>query len=274
MSEVEVLNKEIAELKKQILEKDQQIVKSESKAVTFKEKMVEMELFPEIAKMNAMLEYELKMARKFVESKAFPNLTPEQAYVLIKAGKELGLTEMKSLGSLYVVNGNIGFWGSGLVSQLTKNGVKISYINETPNQVTVKVNYNGEVIEETAKDTDQILVKSKAMTYAKKNKMRFHGVRMIASFYLAHLLHGISVWEPDDIEASKELQKGEDYFDLKEMIENAQSLEELDTIMTSNKKILTSPKNIDLLALFGSVKKEFELSYQMDNMGVKELVSA
>jgi len=274
MSEVEVLNKEIAELKKQLLEKDQQIVKSESKAVSFKEKLVEMEMFPEIAKMNAMLEYELKMAKQFIASGAFPGKTPEQAYVIIKAGETLGLNPMQALGQLYVVNGNIGFWGAGLVAQLTKHGVKFFYENETTNSVTVKAIYQNETITETVKDTDQILQKSKAMTFAKKNKMRFHGIRMIANFYLSHLLNGISVWEPDDIEASKELQKGEDYFDLKEMIENAQSLEELDNIMTSNKKILTSPKNIDLLALFGSVKKELELSYQMDNMDVKELISA
>jgi hypothetical protein len=89
--------------------------------------------------------------------------------------------------------------------------------------------------------------------------MRFHGVRMIANFYLAHLLNGISVWEPDDIESSEELKKGEDYFDLKEMIQNAETLQQLEQIMVDHKKVLTSPKHIDLLSLFGQVRKEFEL---------------
>jgi flagellar motility protein MotE (MotC chaperone) len=41
-------------------------------------------------------------------------------------------------------------------------------------------------------DTDQILQRSKAMGFAKKNKMRFHGIRMIASFHLAHLFSSVS----------------------------------------------------------------------------------
>ena len=257
---MENLEEKVITLEKELLIAQQQIVKSENKAVMIKEKMTELEQFPEIAKMNAMLDYELKMARQFIASGAFPGKTPEQAYVIINAGKVLGLQPMQALGQLYVVNGNIGFWGAGLVAQLAKHGVKFTYENETTNGVTVKATYEGETYSEIVKDSDQILTKSKAMTFAKKNKMRFHGVRMIANFYLAHLLNGISVWEPDDIEASKELQKGEEYFDLKEMIENCETLEQLDKIMKDHKKVLTSPKNIDLLSLYGQVRKEFELT--------------
>ena len=257
---MENLEEKVITLEKELLIAQQQIVKSENKAVMIKEKMTELEQFPEIAKMNAMLDYELKMARQFIASGAFPGKTPEQAYVIINAGKVLGLQPMQALGQLYVVNGNIGFWGAGLVAQLAKHGVKFTYENETANGVTVKATYEGETYSEIVKDSDQILTKSKAMTFAKKNKMRFHGVRMIANFYLAHLLNGISVWEPDDIEASKELQKGEEYFDLKEIIENCETLEQLDKIMKDHKKVLTSPKNIDLLSLYGQVRKEFELT--------------
>ena len=257
---MENLEEKVITLEKELLIAKQQIVKSENKAVMIKEKMTELEQFPEIAKMNAMLDYELKMARQFIASGAFPGKTPEQAYVIINAGKVLGLQPMQALGQLYVVNGNIGFWGAGLVAQLAKHGVKFTYENETANGVTVKATYQGDTYSEIVKDSDQILTKSKAMTFAKKNKMRFHGVRMIANFYLAHLLNGISVWEPDDIEASKELQKGEEYFDLKEMIENCETLEQLDKIMIDHKKVLTSPKNIDLLSLYGQVRKEFELT--------------
>lgn len=260
---MENLEEKVLILEKELLKAEQQIVKSENKAVMIKEKMTELEQFPEIAKMNAMLDYELKMARQFIASGAFPGKTPEQAYVIIQAGKVLGLQPMQALGQLYVVNGNIGFWGSGLVAQLAKHGVKFTYENETPNSVTVKANYQGEIYSEIVKDTDQVLTKSKAMTFAKKNKMRFHGVRMIANFYLAHLLNGISVWELDDIEASKELQKGEEYFDLKEMIENCETVEQLEQIMTDHKKVLTSPKNIDLLSLYGQVRKEFELTQSL-----------
>lgn len=262
-SNIETLEQKALRLEKELLTAQQQIVKSENKAVTIKEKMTELEQFPEIAKMNALLEYELKMANQFIKSGAFPGKTPEQAYVIIKAGEVLGLQPMQALGQLYVVNGNIGFWGAGLVAQLAKHGVKLSYENETENGVTVVAKFQDQTFTETVKVTDQILTKSKAMSFAKKNKMRFHGVRMIANFYLAHLLNGISVWEPDDIEASKELQKGDEYFDIKEMIENAETLDQLEQIMTDNKKFLTSPKHIDLLSLYGQVRKEFQLAEQL-----------
>lgn len=258
-SKVETIEEKALRLEKELLAAQQQIVKSENKAVTIKEKMTELEQFPEIAKMNALLEYELKMATQFIKSGAFPGKTAEQAYVIIKAGEVLGLQPMQALGQLYVVNGNIGFWGAGLVAQLAKHGVRLSYEDETDNSVTVVAKYQDQTFIETVKATDQILTKSKAMSFAKKNKMRFHGIRMIANFYLAHLLNGISVWEPDDIEASKELEKGKDYFEIEEMINNAQSVAELEDIMNQNKKFLTSPKNLELFILFGKTKKSFEL---------------
>lgn len=258
-SKVETIEEKALRLEKELLAAQQQIVKSENKAVTIKEKMTELEQFPEIAKMNALLEYELKMATQFIKSGAFPGKTAEQAYVIIKAGEVLGLQPMQALGQLYVVNGNIGFWGAGLVAQLAKHGVRLSYEDETNDSVTVVAKYQDQTFIETVKATDQILTKSKAMSFAKKNKMRFHGIRMIANFYLAHLLNGISVWEPDDIEASKELEKGKDYFEIEELINNAQSVAELEDIMEQNKKFLTRPKNLDLLLFFSKTKKTFEI---------------
>ena len=246
------------ELKSQLLEQEKQIVKSESKALAYKEKLKEIQDFPEIARKNAILDYDLKLARQFVASKAFPNMTPEQAYVLIKAGEELELSPMQSMSMLYIVNGNVGFWGAGLVAQLTKNGVILSYENETQNGVTVNATYKGITYTEVVRDTDQILQKSKAMSFAKKNKMRYHGVKMIASFYLPHLTKGISVWEADDIEAAKQLTKGDTYHNIAELIESAEIVEQLDMIMESNRKELTHPKNIELLASFGRKKKELE----------------
>lgn len=257
------MEEQIKELQEQLLEKEKQIVISEHKAVTAREKLLEATQFPEIARQSAQLEYDLKLARQFVASKAFPHMTPEQAYVLMKAGQDLGLTPMQSIGSLYIVNGAVGFWGAGLVAQLTKNGVVMSYEDESVSGVTVVATYKGAIFKEVVTDKDQILQKSKAMQFAKKNKMRYHGVRMLATFHFPHMLSGLSVWEPDDIEAAKELQKGEEYFDIKELIEAATTVAELEAIMTEHKKELTNPRNIDLLAVYGRVKKEFETAEQL-----------
>ncbi|MFZ1786725.1 MAG: hypothetical protein WAT92_00375 [Saprospiraceae bacterium] len=253
------LESKILELEKQLLAKDQQIVKSETKAISYLEKYELLESFPEIAKLDALMKYEIKIANQLVSSKAFPNMTGEQAYVLIKAGSEMNLKPMESLKKLYIVNGAVGFHGAGLVATLTEKGVILSYEDETEHGVTVVANYQGKTYIEIVTDKDQILTKSKAMTFAKKNKMRFHGVRMIANFYLAHLTGSVIVWEHDDIEATKVLEKGKDYLDLSEAIENAETLEALTKLYDENKKFITNPKNIDLLISYGRVKKQFEL---------------
>jgi hypothetical protein len=66
-------------------------------------------------------------------------------------------------------------------------------LNETDSGVTVRVtNASGFEAVETVSDRDQILQKSKAMGFAKKNKMRFHGIRMVINFHLAHLFSSLS----------------------------------------------------------------------------------
>lgn len=252
------MSNEIKELEAKLVEAEKQIVRSEKKAIDAQTKVYEMENFPEIAKRNMELEYDLKLARQFVSSKAFLNITPEQAYVLMKAGNDLGLSHLEALGSLYIVNGNIGFWGAGLVARLTKNGVKLSYTDESPEGVTVTAEYKGEKYSEKVIKTDPILQKSRAMTFASKNKMRYHGVRMLASFYFPHFLNGISVWEPDDFQAAQDVTKGDEVLALKERIEKTDDLQELKTIYAENKKVMTRPSNIDILTIYGNKVKNIE----------------
>lgn len=245
-------------LEAKILELERQIVRSEAKAQKYKESVDMSVISPDILRQKAQMDYELQMCETFIRSGAFPKVTKEQAYVLMQAGKGLGMSVTQAMSSLYIVNGNIGFWGGGLVSQLSKHGCKFAYLNESENGVTVMIGYNGETYSERVSDQDQILKHSKAMTFAKKNKMRFHGIRMIANFYLAHLLNGVSVWEVDDIEAAKQTAKGDEWNDLKSRIERAETIDDLEMIMTENRKELTAPKNMELLVMFGSKKNELE----------------
>lgn len=207
-----------------------------------------------MAEQSADLNFQLKMARQLIASKAFPNMTPEQAFVILQAGKEMGMQPMESIKKLYIVNGAVGFHGSGMVSQLTSKGALIEYVNETENKVTARVYYEGNVYEETATDKDQILLKSKAMTFAKKNKLRYHAIRMILSFHLPHLAGSVSVWEQDDIEAAKDMQKPDYYDTIVEAIKGAKTLDELKEVHINNKSQIT--KSIDLLKVFGDRKKE------------------
>ena len=55
---------------------------------------------------------------------------------------------------------------------------------------------------------------------------------MILSFHLPHLAGSVSVWDADDMEAAKDLQKPE-YFDtIVEAIKAAETLDELNDVLT------------------------------------------
>lgn len=233
------------------LKKELQAYKEEYRALKTENNELKSIHAPQYAEMKLQLE----MAKQLIASKAFPNYTPEQAFVILQAGKEMDLQPMQSIKSLYCVNGQIGFWGAGLVGRLVNHGCEMEYLDETDSGVTVKITYKGKTYTETVSDKDPVIAGKKAMTIAKKNKMRFHGVRMIANFYLAHLVGSVSVWEPEDYEIGKELAKGEEFQTIAEMVENCDSQEMLDDVFATNKKAIT--KSLELTMLVGKKKKEF-----------------
>lgn len=133
----------------------------------------------------------MDMAKQFAKAGAFPSKSPEQLFVLMKAGQEMGMSEIESLNSLYVVNGKIEPYGKAMVAKITEDGWKLSYEDETDSEVTVVATKGKEIIRETVKDQDQIIKNSRAKNFSKKNKMRYHGVRMILNFHLPHLIRSI-----------------------------------------------------------------------------------
>ena len=238
-----------------ISEHEKQVNDLKNQLLEYKQREIEYKSID--AEKYAELNLQVNLAKRFVDSKAFPNMSPEQAFVILQAGKEMGLQPMESIQKLYIVNGAIGFHGKGLVSELTSKGVEFSYENETDNEVTVKAIYQGKEYSERVTDKDQILTKSKAMTFAKKNKMRFHGVRMIANFYLSHLCGSVGIWDQDDLEASKELQKGDDFHSIKELLIECKDKETLDKILAEHNVKIT--KDIELCMELGKTKKRLGL---------------
>lgn len=152
---------------------------------------------PEIAVQVAEMEYHLKMAKQFVASKAFPNMTPEQAFTIIKAGEEMGLKPVEAMNSLYIVNGSINPYGMHMIGRLTGMGYKIEYFDENKDQVSVRITKEEDGKEvfnevETAQANDPQLANSKALKFARSNKLRYHAVRKIINFYLPHLFGSIT----------------------------------------------------------------------------------
>jgi len=150
------------------------------------------------------------MAQRFAKAGAFPSKSPEQLFVLMKAGQEMGMSEVESLNSLYIVNGKIEPYGKAMVAMLTEEGYQLSYEDETDTEVTVVATKDKHVIRETVKDTDQIIVNSRATKFSKKNKMRFHGIRMILNFHLAHLIRSTAdLFEVDAVNHKNGTQDAE-----------------------------------------------------------------
>lgn len=189
----------VSQKENELLKAQQQIVKSEHKAVALSDKLKLMETYPSLAEKKAEMEYYLEMAKQFSASKAFnKDYTPEQIFVIMKAGKEMGMQEVEALQSLYIVNGQVDFFGDKMIARITKAGYKIEYLNEIEEaakaEVTVKVtSSDGKwTAQEKATAKDQIIMKSKAAQFALKNKLRFHAIRMIVSFHLPHLFGSVA----------------------------------------------------------------------------------
>lgn len=232
---------------------ESEVNKYKAEILELKERLSEMQT-PLMAEKAAEMNMQVKMAKQLIASKAFPNITPEQAFVLLQAGKEMGMQPMESLKKLYIVNGAVGFHGSGLVEQITKAGAFVDYLDETDNSVTVVVTYNGKEYIEKVTDKDQTLQKSKAMTFAKKTKMRYHGIRLILNTRLPHLAGSVSVWDADDYEAAANRQKPDFVDTLAERINQCQNMAELEALHKEEKGRIT--KSLDLLNAFGKRKKE------------------
>lgn len=199
---------------------------------------------PQLAEQMAEMEFQMKMAERFIKAKAFKCETPEQAYVIIKAGKEMGMQPVESMQALYCVNGAVKMWGDKMVSRITGAGYKLEYLEETTSSVKVRVsNKDGFEAMETVTDKDQIIERSKAAGFAKKNKMRFHGVRMIASFHLPHLFSSVqdeftndfAEWEEANPKLGnginlKQIDQSKEAKRIAEHIENAKTITELEQV--------------------------------------------
>ena len=199
----------LLDLEKQIIEKDKEINSLTSRALKVHQKNEMLTADPGMAAKMSEINYQLRLADKFIKSGAFPNMSPEQAFTVMRSGQEMGMTELQALNTLYIVKGSIEPYGKGLIAILTKNGWKISYQDEDIGGLTVVAQKDDEVIKERVTDKDQIIMGSKAAKFALKNKMRFHGARMILNFHLPHLIQSTSDLFEGEFHKYEEIQKEE-----------------------------------------------------------------
>ena len=205
----------------------------------------------------------MDMAKQFAKAGAFPSKSPEQLFVLMKAGQEMGMSEVQSLNSLYCVNGSINLYGKAMVSKLTSNGYMVDYKDETAQKVTVVVTTpDGKILEETATVDDQIIQKSQAAKISMKNKLRYHGVRMILNFRLPHLIEGTSDMfnqfvQHEEVSSSTHpvaAAEEKEHKRIKEHIKSSVSEKDIDKLEMVEPHLHTP----ELQTLFDNAKKEIE----------------
>lgn len=214
---------ELNQVRSELLEAQNALRSTELKALKVHEKNQQLTAAtPDIARQIAEMDFQLSMAEKFIKGKAFKCETPEQAFVLIKAGAEMGLKPVEAMQMLYIVNGAVRFYGDKMVSRITAKGYRIEYKNESLEGVDVRVYHpEGDFdVTEKVKKSDKVFTTSKAFKFAPKNKMRFHGIRLIASFHLAHLFTSVEdqfsedfrIFETDQQEQKKLQLEGSNDF--------------------------------------------------------------
>lgn len=237
----------------EVIEAQTQLTKAQKEAADFRLKTAKIyeqnniykHASPEVAREMSLMEFQLSMAKRFIDGKAFKCASAEQAYVLIKAGEEMGLKPVESMQMLYCVNGVVKPWGDKMVGMILRHGYKVEYKNESPQGVDVRVFHPSDEIDfdVTEKVVQSDVNRGKAYGFAPKNKMRFHGVRMIVSFHLAHLFSGVSDdFTSDFLEFQQEKRDALNPGKVSQSKEDARVLQYIESATTPEYLELLSPE--------------------------------
>lgn len=168
--------------------------KMASRALKVHEQNTLLQASPELAVQIAEMDFHLRMAEKFTAAGAFPKMTPEQCFTIMKAGAEMDMKPVEALNALYIVNGQINPHGKAMPARIKQFGYQVEYLNETPQGCDVRVwNEEGFDVTEHVDVNDPILKhKSNFMKIHPRYKMRYHGLRAIINFHLPHIFSSVS----------------------------------------------------------------------------------
>lgn len=149
----------------------------------------------------------MKVAQQFHKAGCFMGdvKNPEQAFVKIQAGAEMGMPPMEAMNSLYIVNGKITIWGSAMSKKLREAGWKISFDDKVdaqgkPTGCTVTIKKDDEELSETATAQQLVALKSRAFSFAPKEKLRWHAIAQLVKFHVPEVLGGVVMYMKEEIE--------------------------------------------------------------------------
>lgn len=199
--------REVAEATEEVAKLKKELVLMEARTMKVYKRNQILESSANIAGEMATMEMQLKWAERFIGSGAFPKVkNAEQALVIIKAGSEMGMQPIESMNSLYIVNGTIKPWGmNGLTSPIAKAGFRFKWEGNTESVKLTVTHPNDPSVNIVETATRAEVEKGQAYKFAANQKLRYHALRKVASFHLAHLYGGVSdLWTEDVTLARKE----------------------------------------------------------------------
>lgn len=158
-----------------------------------------------------------EIARDLIRSGALPadTNTAEKALVKMQAGFEAGLPPLKAITSMYIVNGQVNFWGAAMIERLLEHGYHHEFVDEDysvegKETCTVKVWHKDDkkrIFTETftfEEATKSIHMKDRNNNWKpgwkpginRKKKLRYGAVSLVINTYLPHTLGAASgmVW--------------------------------------------------------------------------------
>lgn len=158
----------------------------------------DVDVFYNADRLNMMV----KMSEQFIKSGAFGAdcKTPQAALVKMQAGAEMGMAPMEAMNSLYIINGHVTIFGMAMAKRIRQAGWKIEYLNETPEQVTVKVTKDDETFDYTATLAEVTKLNSRAAKFALKDKLRWHALGRILRFSIPEVLGGAVSYLREEME--------------------------------------------------------------------------
>ena len=170
------------------------------------------EMIPEeraIAIELKQMAFRLKIAEHFFRAKCFTSdiQNPEQAFIKIQAGAEMGMTPMRAMKGLCIIKGQVTVYGVETSRRLREHGWSLAYTDESAEGVTVTIKKGDEEYSYVVKRKDEkVLEKSQAMGFAPKQKMRWFGLAQLLKFNVPEVLNGLTLAEEiDDLPSIPEL---------------------------------------------------------------------
>ena len=150
---------------------------------------------------NDMFKTMLAMSERLVKGGAFSKsiANAEQAFTIIQAGYEMGISPVEALNGFYIVNGSIRPYGTTLTKRLRKHGWKVTIGKHDEKVCEVTITKHDETYSYEATYAEVEKLRSQALQKSPKDKLYYHAISRIVRYYVPDVLSSVdAVYEETD----------------------------------------------------------------------------